>query len=171
MGTPRRGTMVGVEEHPTDAGPRPSASADRLAVATGGAAGLLVLVLAAITWAVGGRTISGFDRSGWPLVLFLVVLAGYVVAGWVTQRRSFATDSPLIHGAAAGAVAFAAWIPLRIVIWAVRDEHRGLITGHDPALRIGQVFAQVLFAVTFGMLGAVLARRSARRRDQSPSRA
>ena len=45
----------------------------------------------------------------------------------------------LTNGALAGVGAFVLWIPVRIVIWVVRDENRGLFSGHSPALRPGQI--------------------------------
>jgi hypothetical protein len=60
------------------------------------------------------------------------------------------------------------WIPVRIAIWLVRDQHKGLFTGHSPALRPGQLFGQVVIAAGFGMLGGYLGARAATRpRDTS----
>ena len=52
---------------------------------------------------------------------------------------------------------------MRIVIWLVRDEHRGLFTGHSPALRPGQIFGHLVIAAALGMLGGFLGARSVNR--------
>ena len=74
-------------------------------------------------------------------------------------------DAPFTHGTLAGIGALACWIPLRVLIWLVRDEDRGLFGGHDPALRPGQLFGAVAIAAGIGMLGGFLA---SRRRTGSP---
>ena len=56
------------------------------------------------------------------------------------------------------------WIPVRIVIWLVRDENRGLFSGHSPALRPGQLFGHLVIAAGLGMLGGFLGARRSRRR-------
>jgi hypothetical protein len=75
-------------------------------------------------------------------------------------------DAPLTHGTLAGVGALVAWIPLRIAIWLVRDEDRGLFGGADPALRPGQLFGAVVIAAGLGLLGAYVA---ARRSTPSPA--
>jgi hypothetical protein len=59
--------------------------------------------------------------------------------------------------------AFVLWIPVRIGIWLVRDEHRGLFTGHAPALRPGQIVGHLVIAAGLGLLGGYLGARSVRR--------
>jgi hypothetical protein len=72
-------------------------------------------------------------------------------------------ESPLTNGTLAGVFAFLLWIPVRIVIWLVRDEHKGLFTGHSPAIRPGQLLGHVVIAAGLGMLGGWLGGRAARR--------
>jgi hypothetical protein len=153
--------MEPMEPTPT-ATPERTRSIEWVAVALGAAAGLLVLVVAAALRAVLHREVADFDDSGWVLPLFVLVLVGYGVAGWVAERRE-RRDTPLTHGALAGVGAFILWLPLRVVIWIVRDEDRGLFTGAHPALRVGQVFGHLVIAAGIGMLGALLAHRLARR--------
>lgn len=136
------------------------------AVAAGAGVGLAALVVVATTRAVLDRRVEDFDESGWTLPLFVLLVAGYVLAGWVAQRRAGGAgtpDAPLTHGALAGLGAFVAWIPVRILIWLVRDEHRGLVRGSDAALRPGQVFGALVIAAGFGLVGGYLAARSSRR--------
>src|SRR4051812_16687364 len=105
---------------------------DWAAVGVGAGAGLLLLVVTAIVQAVLRRHITDFDHTGWVAPLVVAVVAAYGVAGWVAERRDdFA--APLTHGALAGLGAFLLWVPLRVGIWIVRDEHRGLVRGSDPA--------------------------------------
>ena len=55
------------------------------------------------------------------------------------------------------------WIPIRIIIWAVREDGRGLFSGTNAALRPGQVFGAFVIAAAFAMLGGLLGARSLRR--------
>ena len=50
-------------------------------------------------------------------------------------------------------------VPVRIVIWLLRDEDRGLVRGTDAALRPGQVFGALVVAAGIGLLGGYLASR------------
>lgn len=132
------------------------------AVLAGAGLGLVVLIVVATARAVLDRRITDFDESGWTLPLFVVLIAGYFAAGWVAQRRAAAAgvpDAPFTHGTLAGIGAFVAWIPLRIAIWLVRDEHRALVGGGDAALRPGQVFGALVIAAGLGLIGGFVAAR------------
>ena len=138
------------------------------AVGWGAGIGLVVLIAVATARAILDREVEDFDDSGWTLALFVVLLAGYFVAGWIAQTRAAEAgmpDASFTHGTLAGIGALACWIPLRVLIWLVRDEDRGLFGGHDPALRPGQLFGAVVIAAGVGMLGGFLA---SRRRTRSP---
>jgi hypothetical protein len=135
------------------------------AVAWGAGVGLVFLIAVATTRAVLDREVEDFADSGWTLPLFVLLVVGYLLAGWVAQRRAEdrgAGDAPLTHGALAGIGAFAAWVPLRMLIWVARDEDRGLVQGTDAALRPGQLFGAVVIAAGVGLLGGVLAARASR---------
>jgi hypothetical protein len=142
------------------------------AVARGAGIGLVVLIGVATLRAVLDRNVEDFADSGWTLPLFVVLLAGYFLAGWVAQRHAAEQgmgDAPYTHGALAGIGAFACWIPLRIAIWLIRDEHRGLVRGSDGALRPGQLFGALVIAAGIGVLGGALAaRRTPARSDVQP---
>ena len=121
-------------------------------------AGLIFLI--SVGGALVDRAVDDFDDSGWPVTVFLAILVAYGVAGWTAER--LATVNPLTTGALAGLVAFAIWVPVRISIWAVRDDSRGLVAGDDPVFSLGGVFANLVFAATLGMVGALLSWRLAR---------
>jgi hypothetical protein len=70
-------------------------------------------------------------------------------------------------GALSGLGVLVGWLPIRVVIWLVRDESRGLFTGDDAALRPGQVFGHVVIAAGLGMLGAFVASRISRHTTRS----
>ena len=105
--------------------------------------------------------------------IFLVLLAAtlsfgpvfggtaYLVAGIGAGRT--APDAPLSNGSLAGLGALVLWIPLRVLIWAVRDASNSLFTGDDPVLSPSRVFGQAVIAVAFGTIGALVAARRARR--------
>lgn len=128
-------------------------------VARGALAGLAVIVPVTVVRVVLDRELANFDDSGWVYPLFVLILAAYLVAGWVAGRTE--TETPLIHGTLAGIGVLVLWIPIRVVIWAVREDDRGLFRGNDAALRPGQVFGSLVIASAFAMLGALLASRRA----------
>ena len=132
-------------------------------VVRGALIGFGVIVPVATLEAVLRHEIRRFDTSGWIYPLFVLVLVGYAAAGWVAGRAR--PDTPLMHGTLAGLGAFALWVPTRIVIWAVREDGRGLFSGDHAALRPGQVYGAIVIAVSIGMLGAWIGCWVARRRD------
>lgn len=162
---------------PTDAGGAPGRTRTPAvcwsAVGWGAGVGLVLLIAVATARAVLDREVDDLDESGWTLALFVLLVMGYFVAGWVAQRRAAAEgmgDAPLTHGALAGLGAFVAWVPLRVVIWLVRDEDRGLLWGSDAALRPGQLFGALVIAAGIGLLGGVLAARESRPSRESRAR-
>jgi hypothetical protein len=128
------------------------------AVFRGAIAGLLFLVLASVIEAILDRNLDNFSDSGWIYPLFVLILFGYTLGGFGAGR--LAPYAGLSNGLLAGIGAFVLWIPVRIVIWLVRDENRALFTGHDPALRPGQIFGHLLIAAALGMFGGFLGARS-----------
>ena len=161
--------MVGMEgmdgdERVADAA-SPRSGPDWGAIARGTLAGLGVVVAVALLSAILDHQITDFDDSGWQVPLFVFVLVAYVLAGWVGQwsaEQRGSVGTPLTIGALSGLGVLVCWLPIRVLIWIVRDESRGLFTGEDPALRPGQVFGHIVIAVGLGMLGAFLASRIAR---------
>jgi len=124
--------------------------------------GLAIIVPVTVLRVVLDRELADFDNSGWVYPLFVLLLAGYFAAGWVAGRAR--PDAPYSHGALAGIGVLVLWIPVRIAIWAVREDGRGLVDGEHAALRPGQIFGHVVIAATLAMLGALLATRVQQRR-------
>jgi hypothetical protein len=137
------------------------------AVLRGALLGVCVLAAASVVEAILDRNIDSFSDSGWIYPLFVVVLFGYALGGW--QAGRMAPDAFLTNGALAGLGAFVIWVPVRIAIWLVRDENRGLFSGHRPALRPGQLFGHLLIAAALGMLGGFLGSRAAARAQRDAS--
>ncbi len=131
------------------------------AVFRGATAGLFFLVLASVIEAILDRNIDYFNDSGWIYPLFVLILFGYMLGGFGAGR--LAPQAALSNGLLAGLGAFVLWIPVRIVIWLVRDENRALFTGHSPALRPGQIFGHLVIAAALGMFGGFLGARSIKR--------
>jgi len=131
------------------------------AVLRGALVGLTVLVAASVVEAILDHNIDTFRDSGWIYPLFVAILFGYALGGWQAGRS--VPDAGLTNGALAGVGALVLWIPVRIAIWLVRDEHRGLFSGHSPALRPGQLFGHLVIAAALGMLGGFIGSRSAAR--------
>lgn len=138
-------------------------------VLRGALSGLAIIVPVTVVRVLLDREISDFDDSGWVYPLFVLILVGYFVAGWVSGRSE--AETPLMHGTLAGIGVLVLWIPIRIVIWAIREDERGLFRGNDAALRPGQIFGNLVIAAAFAMLGALLASRraaAAPRADDDP---
>jgi hypothetical protein len=134
------------------------------AVFRGALSGLCLLAAASIVEAILDRNVDNFNDTGWIYPLFVAILVGYGLGGWRAGRE--VPDAALTNGSLAGVGALVLWIPVRIGIWLVRDEHKGLFTGHSPALRPGQLFGQLVIAAGLGMLGGFLGARSATRPKQ-----
>jgi hypothetical protein len=74
---------------------------------------------------------------------------------------------PLTHGVLAGIGVLVLWIPVRIIIWVVREDGRGLVSGDDAALRPGQVFGAFVIAAALAALGAWIGARALTRGDRA----
>lgn len=143
----------------------PTLAIDWRVVVRGALTGLAVIVPVTVLRVVLDREISDFDDSGWVYPLFVLILIGYAASGWVAGRAR--PDAPLTHGALAGIGVLVLWIPIRIVIWAVREDGRGLVNGDNAALRPGQVFGAFVIAAALAMLAAVVAARLTTRRREA----
>jgi hypothetical protein len=136
---------------------------DRAAVARGAALGLLLFVPLSAIRVVIDQNVSDFDHSGWAPVFAVALFAVYVIAGFAAARA--AVDAPLSNGIVAAVGAFVLWIPIRILIWAIRDNGDGLFSGAAPVFTPARILGQVVFAAAFGALGGWVASRRAPRRD------
>jgi hypothetical protein len=135
-------------------------------VLRGALAILAVVVPASVVRAVLDHEMTNFDDSGWVYVLFVVVLVGYTFGGYVAGRA--APDLPFTHGILAGLGAIVLWIPVRVVVWAIREGDRGLFSGPRAALAPGQLFGALLLATAFASLGAWLGARRATQLPDTP---
>jgi hypothetical protein len=130
------------------------------AVFRGALVGLSILVPVSALEAILDRNIDSFQDSGWIYLLFALILFGYALGGFAAGKLT--PDAALSNGALAGLGSFVLWIPVRIVIWLIRDENRGLFTGHSPALRPGQLFGHLVIAAGLGLCGGYLGARATR---------
>lgn len=137
-------------------------SIDWRSVARGALVGLAVIVPVTVLRVILDRELDDFDDSGWIYPLFVLILVGYFVAGWVAGRARPAMA--LTHGLLAGIGVLVVWIPVRIIIWVVREDGRGLVSGDDAALRPGQVFGAFVIAAALGSVGAWIGARTVARR-------
>jgi hypothetical protein len=136
------------------------------AVIRGAVVTLVLLAAVSVAQAIADHNVNDFQDSSWIYPFFVLLLVSYTIGGAVAGQG--APNAGLTNGALAGVFGFAAWIPVRIVIWAARDEHKGLFTGHSPVLRPGQVFGQILIAAALGMLGGWIGARRAQRASEHP---
>jgi hypothetical protein len=130
------------------------------AVGRGALTGLLVIVPLTALRAVLDREAGDVDGGGWLVLFGLALLLAYVIAGAAAGSR--APGAPLTNGILAGIGSLVLWLPLRVLIWAVRDEPQGLFSGTDPVFTLGQLFGQLLFAAAFGLVGGIVGARRAR---------
>jgi hypothetical protein len=137
------------------------------AVLRGALVGLCVLVAASVIEAILDHNLNDFKDSGWIYPLFVAILFGYALGGW--QAGHAVPAAGLTNGTLAGVGAFVLWIPVRILIWVARDEHKGLFTGNSPAIRPGQLFGHLLIAAALGMLGGFLGSKAATRSQRAAS--
>ncbi len=138
---------------------------DPHAVARGAAIGLLLFVPISALRVLIDRSVEDFDHSGWAPLFALAIFAVYAIAGFVAAR--IATDAPYSNGIVAAIGALALWLPIRTVIWAIRDSSQSLFGGTDPVFTPGRILGQVVFAAALGAIGGVVAsRRSTRRTSE-----
>ena len=135
---------------------------DRHAVMRGAALGLLLFVPISALRVLVDHNVSDFDHSGWAPLFALAIFAVYGIAGFLAAR--IAIDAPYSNGIVAAIGAFLLWIPIRILIWAVRDSDQHLFSGTNPVFTPGRILGQVVFAAALGAIGGVIASRRARTR-------
>jgi hypothetical protein len=130
---------------------------DRRAVLRGAVFGLAVIVPITILRAGLDRSIDDFDDTAWPGILFVALLVAFAAAGVVGGR--LVPQAPLSNGALAAFGAVVLWLPIRFVIWVVRDDSRGLVSGDEAALAPGQLLVAAVLAVALGMISGWLGAR------------
>jgi putative membrane protein (TIGR04086 family) len=124
----------------------------RDALLRGVGAGLAVIIPLGILLAVLDHYVDDFDDTPWNVVLFLLVLGAYVLAGYCAGRR--APGAPMLNGAIAALVAFGGAVAVRVIVRAVQGDHLGL--------GIRAVCANVCLAGAFGLLGGAFGSRESR---------
>jgi hypothetical protein len=134
---------------------------DGHAIARAAAIGLLLFVPLWTIPAVVVKEEHKFETSAWGLILTLAVFAIYAVVGFIAAKGI--PSAPLANGMVAAITAFVLWIPIRIVIWAIRDT-KGLFTGTDPVFTPARILGQIVFAAAFGAIGGWLLSRRVRHR-------
>ncbi len=140
---------------------------DRHAVARGAAIGLLLFVPISAVRVMIDRGVDDFEHTGWAPVFGLAIFAVYVIAGFVAAK--IAIDAPYSNGIVAAVGALVLWVPIRTLIWALRDSGQQLVGGSSPVFTPAGLLGQVVFAAGLGAIGGVIATRRARR--VSPPRA
>ena len=78
-----------------------------------------------------------------------------------------APEAPLSNAMLGAIGAFVLWIPVRILIWAIRDTSQGLFSGADPVFTPAGILGQLVFAAALGAFGGWLAQRRVRVGDSS----
>ncbi len=133
---------------------------DRHAVMRGAAIGLLLFVPISALRVLVDHNVSDFDHSGWAPLFAIAIFAVYGIAGFLAAR--LAVDAPYSNGIVAAIAAFLLWIPIRVLIWAVRDTDRQLFSGATPVFTPGRILGQIVFAAALGAIGGVIASRRQR---------
>jgi hypothetical protein len=126
-------------------------------VIRGALLGLALIIPITIVGAVVDRAMDDFEDSGWRVLLAVLIALAFVPAGAYAAR--LARAAPLTNGALAGLGAFLVWLPLRLLIWVTRSGDQGLVGGHDPVFRPGQLFGFLVISTALGMLGGFVGSR------------
>jgi hypothetical protein len=127
------------------------------AVLRGAVVGLSIIVPVTILRVVVDHEAAHPDTSAWVYPLFVLLLVGYAVGGYFAGTA--APEAPLTNVTLAGVGALVIWLPIRVVIWAVREDGRGLFSGHQAALPPGQLFGAFVIAAGLGLFGGFLSER------------
>jgi hypothetical protein len=130
---------------------------DRAAVSRGASIGLLLFVPLSAARVIVDHNVTDFEHSGWAPTFAIALIAVYFVAGFVSARAD--DDAPYSNGMVAALGAFGLWIPIRILIWLVRDTSQGLFTGTTPVFSVPAVFTQLVLAAALGAAGGWVASR------------
>lgn len=140
---------------------------DRHAVARGAAIGLFLFVPISALRVLIDRNVENFDDSGWAPLFALAIFAVYAITGFVAAR--IGTEAPYSNGIVAAIGALLLWLPIRALIWAIRDSGQQLFGGADPVFTPGRILGQVAFAATLGAIGGVVAARRSARAPMEPT--
>ncbi len=136
---------------------------DRHAVVRGAVIGLLLFVPISALRVLIDRNVDDFDHSGWAPLFALAIFAVYASTGFVAAR--IADEAPYSNGIVAAVGALVFWLPIRTLIWAIRDSSQPLFGGTGPVFTPGRILGQIVFAAALGAIGGVIAaRRSTRQR-------
>ena len=136
---------------------------DRHAITRGAAIGLLLFVPISALRVLVDRNVNDFDHSSWAPLFAVAIFAVYAAAGFVAGR--IAVDAPYSNGIVAAIGALLLWLPIRALIWTVRDSNQHLFGGHDPVFTPARILGQVVFAAALGAIGGVVASRRQARVD------
>jgi len=131
---------------------------DRRAVVIGAVTGLVLIAVISALRAFTDSRVDDFDDSVWIAVFAVAQLVAYVFAGSVAGAQ--APSAPLSNGGLAALAAVIVWIPIRVAIWLVRDETRGLLSGDDPVFVAGPVLIALVLAFALGMVGGAFGARA-----------
>ena len=120
---------------------------DRTSILTGAAVGLVIAVVTLLVWEA---ITAAFDVDSAVLdfASFAVVVAGWVMAGWVAGRREL--TAPYTHAVLAALVAF-----LPVALFGIIFS---IARGND--VRVPEMVFNAIVAACGGLIGGVVAERS-----------
>lgn len=124
---------------------------------TGALVGLAVIAPVSVLLAILDNEVAEFEDSGWFVAFTLLILVAYFLAGF--RAGSLVPSAPLTNGMLAALCTVVVWVPIRIVVWFLRENDRGLVSGDDPVLRVGQLFGTAVFAIALGAIGGLVGAR------------
>lgn len=126
-------------------------------IARGACVGLAIVVPVTVLRVVLDHAVSGFRQTAWVAPFAVAIVVAYAAAGWWAARLS--PSMPLSDGMLAALGTLVLWIPIRIVIWALREHDRALLGGGHAVFGAGQLFGQAVLAAACGLVGALLGAR------------
>ena len=127
------------------------------AVAVGSIAGVVVTLPVVAALALLHNVVDGFADSAWDRGLSLLVIAGYIAAGYIA--RSARAPAPRCVAALAGCGVALLHFAGSLVVWAFQGG--AFLTGSRAAHATLVIVGPYVFGAIFGALGGSIAARRA----------
>jgi hypothetical protein len=134
---------------------------DIRAVGRGALVGLCVIAPVSIIDLV-LSAVDQLDEGFVVFALFIAILVAFFLAGF--RAAHAAQTAPYTHGALGALAAFGLWLPLRIVTRALTGERLLGRAGDGPLDIAVALLTVALLAMSFGIMGGLLAARAQERK-------
>jgi hypothetical protein len=133
---------------------------DTRAVGRGALVGLAVIAPVSIAIEV-LDAVDLLSKGSWVFVPAVAIVAGFFLAGF--RAAHAARSAPYSHGALAGLATLAVWLVLRTVTHALLGERMIGKAGDSIVTIVAALLTGALLAMSFGIMGGLLAARAQER--------